>query len=151
MGSNGPTLVQGELKMAQYVKKLFDGDRKAIFSFTAKIASTTAETYKVDASALNARADGTACTYVNINRMWWSSSVTAPAKPLIIEWDNSGTNPVAWSCNHAQDVDFSSIGTLQNTKATNYSGDVLINFSSVTNDDTASIVIEFIKEYDAIS
>ncbi len=151
MGSNGPTLVQGELKMAQYVKKLFDGDRKAIFSFTAKIASTTAETYKVDASNLNARADGTACTYVNINRMWWSSSVTAPAKPLIIEWDNSGTNPVAWSCNHAQDVDFSSIGTLQNTKATNYSGDVMINFSSVTNDDTASIVIEFIKEYDAIS
>ncbi len=137
--------------MAQYVKKLFDGDRKAIFSFTAKIASTTAETYKVDASALNARADGTACTYVNINKMWWSSSVTAPAKTLLVEWDNSGTNPVAWSCNHADDADFSSIGTLQNTKATNYSGDVLINFSSVTNDDTASIVIEFIKEYDAIS
>ena len=137
--------------MAQYVKKLFDGDRKAIFSFTAKIASTTAETYKVDASNLNARADGTACTYVNINRMWWSSSVTAPAKTLLVEWDNSGTNPVAWSCNHADDADFSSIGTLQNTKATNYSGDVLINFSSVTNDDTASIVIEFIKEYDAIS
>ena len=151
MGSNGPTLLQGELKMAQYVKKLFDGDRKAIFSFTAKIASTTAETYKVDASALNARADGTACTYVNINKMWWSSSVTAPAKTLLVEWDNSGTNPVAWSCNHADDADFSSIGTLQNTKATNYSGDVLINFSSVTNDDTASIVIEFIKEYDAIS
>ena len=137
--------------MAQYVKKLFDGDRKAIYSFTAKIASTTAETYKVDASALNARADGTACTYVNINKMWWSSSVTAPAKTLLVEWDNSGTNPVAWSCNHADDADFSSIGTLQNTKATNYSGDVLINFSSVTNDDTASIVIEFIKEYDAIS
>ena len=137
--------------MAQYVKKLFDGDRKAIFSFTAKIASTTAETYKVDASALNARADGTACTYVNINRMWWSSSVTAPAKTLLVEWDNSGTNPVAWSCNHSDDFDFVSIGTLQNTKATNYSGDVLINFSSVTNDDTASIVIEFIKEYDAIS
>ena len=151
MGSNGPTLLQGELKMTQYVKKLFDGDRKAIFSFTAKIASTTAETYKVDASALNARNDGTACTYVNINKMWWSSSVTAPAKTLLVEWDNSGTNPVAWSCNHADDADFSSIGTLQNTKATNYSGDVLINFSSVTNDDTASIVIEFIKEYDSIS
>ena len=151
MGSNGPTLVQGELKMAQYVKKLFDGDRKAIFSFTAKIASTTAETYKVDASNLNARNDGTACTYVNINKMWWSVNNTAVTKPLLIEWDNSGTNPVAWSCNHAQDMDFSSIGTLQNTKATNYSGDVMINFSSVTNDDTASIVIEFIKEYDAIS
>ena len=51
----------------------------------------------------------------------------------------------------SDDFDFGSIGTLQNTKATNYDGDVLINFSSVTNDDTASIVIEFIKEYDAIS
>ena len=151
MGSNVPILLQGELKMAQYVKKLFDGDRKAIFSFTAKIASTTAETYKVDASALNARNDGTACTYVNINKMWWSVNNTAVTKPLLIEWDNSGTNPIAWSCNYADDMDFSSIGTLQNTKATNYSGDVLINFSSVTNDDTASIVIEFIKEYDAIS
>ena len=46
--------------MAQYTKKLFDGDRKAIYSFTATIAATTAETFKVDASALNARADGTA-------------------------------------------------------------------------------------------
>ena len=137
--------------MTQYVKKLFDGDRKAIFSFTAKIASTTAETYKVDASTLNARNDGTSCTYVNINKMWWSVNNTAVTKPLLIEWDNSGTNPIAWSCNYADDMDFSSIGTLQNTKATNYSGDVLINFSSVTNDDTASIVIEFIKEYDAIS
>jgi len=48
-------------------------------------------------------------------------------------------------------MDFGSIGTLQNTKATNYSGDVNINFSSVTNGDSAAIVIEFIKEYDAIS
>ena len=150
MGSNGPTLVQGELKMAQYIKKLFDGDRKAIYSFTATIASTTAETYKVDASALNARADGTACTYININRIWWSSSASSAAKPLLIEWDNSGTNPVAWVCDTSDDMDFGSIGTLQNTKATNYSGDVNINFSSVTNGDSASVVIEFIKEYNAI-
>ena len=50
--------------MAQYVKKLFDGDKKAIFSFTAKIAATTAETFNVDASALNARNDGTACSFM---------------------------------------------------------------------------------------
>ena len=137
--------------MAQYTKKLFDGDRKAIYSFTATIASTTAETFKVDASALNARADGTACTYININRIWWSSSVSSPTKPLLVEWDNSGTNPVAWVCDTSDDMDFGSIGTLQNTKATNYSVDVNINFSSVTNGDSAAIVIEFIKEYDAIS
>ncbi len=151
MGCNGPTLLQGELKMVQYVKKLFDGDRKAVFSFTAKIASTTAETYNVDASALNARNDGTACTYVDINKMWWSVNNTAVTKPLLLEWVNSGTNPIAWSCNYAEDQDFSSVGGLLNTKASNYTGDVLINFSSVTDNDTASITVEFLKRYSSIS
>tara|TARA_Y100000310_G_scaffold310352_1_gene355479 strand:+ start:40 stop:453 length:414 start_codon:yes stop_codon:yes gene_type:complete len=137
--------------MAQYVKKLFDGDRKAVFSFTAKIASTTAETYNVDASGLNARNDGTSCTYVDINRVWWSVNNTAVTKPLLLEWVNSGTNPIAWSCNYAEDQDFSSIGGLLNTQASNYTGDVLINFSSVTDDDTASITIEFLKRYSSIS
>ena len=137
--------------MAQYVKKLFDGDRKAVFSFTAKIASTTAETYNVDASALNARNDGTACTYVDINKMWWSVNNTAVTKPLLLEWVNSGTNPIAWSCNYAEDQDFSSVGGLLNTKASNYTGDVLINFSSVTDNDTASITVEFLKRYSSIS
>mgnify|MGYP005816426431 FL=1 len=137
--------------MAQYVKKLFDGDRKAVFSFTAKIASTTAETYNVDASGLNARNDGTACTYVDINKMWWSVNNTAVTKPLLLEWVNSGTNPIAWSCNYAEDQDFSSIGGLLNTQASNYTGDVLINFSSVTDDDTASITVEFLKRYSSIS
>ena len=137
--------------MVQYVKKLFDGDRKAVFSFTAKIASTTAETYNVDASGLNARNDGTACTYVDINKMWWSVNNTAVTKPLLLEWVNSGTNPIAWSCNYAEDQDFSSVGGLLNTKASNYTGDVLINFSSVTNDDTTSITVEFLKRYSSIS
>ena len=137
--------------MAQYVKKLFDGDRKAVFSFTAKIASTTAETYNVDASGLNARNDGTACTYVDINKMWWSVNNTAVTKPHLLEWVNSGTNPIAWSCNYAEDQDFSSIGGLLNTQASNYTGDVLINFSSVTDDDTASITVEFLKRYSSIS
>tara|TARA_R100001594_G_scaffold16161_2_gene33528 strand:+ start:252 stop:665 length:414 start_codon:yes stop_codon:yes gene_type:complete len=137
--------------MVQYVKKLFDGDRKAVFSFTAKIASTTAETYNVDASALNARNDGTACTYVDINKMWWSVNNTAVTKPLLLEWVNSGTNPIAWSCNYAEDQDFSSVGGLLNTKASNYTGDVLINFSSVTDNDTASITVEFLKRYSSIS
>ena len=137
--------------MVQYVKKLFDGDRKAVFSLTAKIASTTAETYNVDASALNARNDGTACTYVDINKMWWSVNNTAVTKPLLLEWVNSGTNPIAWSCNYAEDQDFSSVGGLLNTKASNYTGDVLINFSSVTDNDTASITVEFLKRYSSIS
>ena len=131
---------------------ILDGPKTAVMKFT-NISDGTGESAvtKVDVSALTSGINGQACYGININRIWWSSSVSSPTKPLLVEWDNSGTNPVAWVCDTSDDMDFGSIGTLQNTKATNYSGDVNINFSSVTNGDSAAIVIEFIKEYDAIS
>ena len=48
--------------MVQVVKKLFDGNRKAVFSFNATIASTTAESYTVNASDLDANiVSGASC------------------------------------------------------------------------------------------
>jgi hypothetical protein len=138
--------------MAEYALKMFDGDKKAIYSYTALIASTTAETYNVDASGLNARqSDGASCTYLNINKVWWSINHSAVTKPLTLEWVNSSTNPIGLALTGNGFHDFSSIGGLQNTKAANYTGDVLINFASVTNSDTCSVVIEFLKQYDSIS
>ena len=54
--------------MVQVVKKLFDGNRKAVFSFNATIASTTAESYTVNASDLNSNVtSGATCASVDIN------------------------------------------------------------------------------------
>ena len=146
MGCNDPTLLQGELKMVQVVKKLFDGDRKAVFSFNATIASTTAESYTVNASDLNVNNAGAACASVDINKVWWSVNNTAVTKPLKLLWDAT-TDELALTCNYSDSQDFSSIGALRNTQASGYSGDVIINFSSVTNNDTATCVIEFLKRY----
>ena len=132
--------------MVQVVKKLFDGDRKAVFSFNATIASTTAESYTVNASDLDANNAGAACASVDINKVWWSVNNTAVTKPLKLLWDAT-TDELALTCNYSDSQDFSSIGALRNTQAIGYSGDVIINFSSVTNDDTATCVIEFLKRY----
>ena len=132
--------------MVQVVKKLFDGDRKAVFSFNATIASTTAESYTVNASDLNVNNAGATCALVDINKIWWSVNNTAVTKPLKILWDAT-TDELALTCNYSDSQDFSSIGALRNTQASGYSGDVIINFSSVTNDDTATCVIEFLKRY----
>ena len=132
--------------MVQVVKKLFDGDRKAVFSFNATIASTTAESYTVNASDLDANNAGAACASVDINKVWWSVNNTAVTKPLKLLWDAT-TDELALTCNYSDSQDFSSIGALRNTQASGYSGDVIINFSSVTNNDTATCVIEFLKRY----
>jgi hypothetical protein len=146
VGCNDPTLLQGELKMVQVVKKLFDGDRKAVFSFNATIASTTAESYTVNASDLDANNAGATCASVDINKVWWSVNNTAVTKPLKLLWDAT-TDELALTCNYSDSQDFSSIGALRNTQASGYSGDVIINFSSVTDNDTATCVIEFLKRY----
>tara|TARA_R100001143_G_scaffold25937_1_gene26248 strand:- start:40 stop:441 length:402 start_codon:yes stop_codon:yes gene_type:complete len=133
--------------MVQVVKKLFDGNRKAVFSFNATIASTTAESYTVNASDLDANmASGAACASVDINKVWWSVNNTSVLKPLKLFWDAT-TDELALTCNYSSSHDYSSIGGLRNTQASGYTGDVLITFESVTNDDTATCVIELLKRY----
>ena len=133
--------------MVQVVKKLFDGNRKAVFSFNATIASTTAESYTVNASDLDANVtSGAACASVDINKVWWSVNNTSVLKPLKLFWDAT-TDELALTCNYSDSHDYSSIGGLRNTQASGYTGDVLITFESVTNDDTATCVIELLKRY----
>ena len=133
--------------MVQVVKKLFDGNRKAVFSFNATIASTTAESYTVNASDLDANiTSGAACASVDINKVWWSVNNTSVLKPLKLFWDAT-TDELALTCNYSDSHDYSSIGGLRNTQASGYTGDVLITFESVTNDDTATCVIELLKRY----
>ena len=127
----------------------FDGDRKAIVTYTATIASTTAENYtfaKTDfsASSLNNQA----VTRLDINRVWFNVSATAPAKAATIEWDSSGTNELALTAIYSGDYDFSNVGGLINAKPTDWNGGIKILFNSVTNDDTCSLMLELLKRYD---
>lgn len=143
--------------MTQIINKQFDGTRKAIFVINFTIASTTAETYEIVPSALNnskgfatgATANsGDICTMLTINKVWWSVNNTAVVKPLKIDW-KATTNKLALTCNYADSKDFSTIGGLLNSTIGDggSTGGVEVNFTSVTNDDTASLVLELLKSY----
>ena len=126
----------------------FDGDRKAIVTYTATIASTTAENYTFAVSAFNASTlNGKAVTRLDINRVWFNVSATAPAAAMTIEWNSSGTNELALGAIYSGDYDFTSIGGLVNPEPTDWDGGIKVLFNSVTNSDTCSIVLELLKKY----
>ena len=102
--------------MTEQANIQFDGERKAIVSYTATIASTTAENYTFAVSAFNASGlNGKAVTRLDINRVWFNVSATAPAAAMTIEWNkSSGTNEVALTAIYSGDYDFTSIGGLVN-------------------------------------
>ena len=127
----------------------FDGERKAIVSYTATIASSTAENYTFAVGDFNAsKLNGKAVTRLDINRAWFNVSATAPIKAMTIEWNKStGTNELALTAIYSGDYDFTSIGGLVNPEPTDWDGGIKVLFNSVTNSDTCSIVLELLKKY----
>ena len=132
--------------MSQVINKQFDGDRKAIFVMNFKIASTTAESYEIVCANLNTNTAGAACTSLVINKVWWSVNNTAVTKPLSLYWEASADD-LAITCNYADSKDFSSLGGLLNPESSGFSGDIKVEFESVTDDDTATLVLELLKNY----
>ena len=135
--------------MTEQANIQFDGERKAIVSYTATIASSTAEDYTFAVSAFNASSlNGKAVTRLDINRAWFNVSATAPAKAMTIEWNKStGTNELALTAIYSGDYDFTSIGGLVNPESSNWNGGIKILFNSTTTSDTCSIVLELLKKY----
>ena len=132
--------------MSQVINKQFDGGRKAIFVMNFKIASTTAESYEIACAALNNSTAGDPCTSLAINKVWWSVNNTAVTKPLSVYWEATADD-LAITCNYADSKDFSSLGGLLNPESSGYSGDIKVEFESITNDDTATLVLELLKSY----
>ena len=135
--------------MTEQANIQFDGERKAIVSYTATIASSTAEDYTFAVSAFNASSlNGKAVTRLDINRAWFNVSATAPAKAMTIEWNKStGTNELALTAIYSGDYDFTSIGGLVNPESSNWDGGIKIVFNSTTTSDTCSVVLELLKKY----
>jgi len=135
--------------MTEQANIQFDGERKAIVSYTATIASSTAEDYTFAVGDFNASTlNGKAVTRLDINRAWFNISATAPAKAMTIEWNKStGTNELALTAIYSGEYDFTSIGGLVNPESSNWNGGIKILFNSTTTSDTCSIVLELLKKY----
>jgi len=128
----------------------FDGTRKLIYIFNIDAAGDgSTGTTTIDVSALGyslGGTKGTACKLIALNKVWFNINPSAVADAARLTWD--ATADVTFlSLNGYDNYDFSSLGGLQNTQASGYTGDVKIVIPAHTAGDTYSIVTEWLKYY----
>ena len=125
-------------------KVLEDGSRKLIKSFAYTYVDTgQSAVMAVDVSGLAAAQDGTACSGVSINRIWFS---TVGLSVKILFDASTDTLAVELPADYQGDFDFSSFSGLKNT-ATSPTGDLRFTTVGHGSGDTYTIVLECIKSF----
>ena len=84
---------------------------------------------------------------VRLNKVSFNVSVTAPVDAIRMQWDAT-TDVVFQTLAGEMEYDYSSFGGLKNTEASGFTGDVNVVLPACTNGDSATIVCEWIKEYE---
>jgi hypothetical protein len=126
---------------------VFDGSKKLITHYNVVSDSSGGTTKIVDVSALAKSPAGKSCLTVRLNKVSFNVSVTAPVDAIRMLWD-ADTDVVFQTLNGEMEYDYSSFGGLKNTEATNFTGDVNVTLPACSNGDSATIVCEWIKEYE---
>ena len=125
-------------------KVIEDGPRKFVKSFAyTYVDSGQSAVMAVDVSGLATLQDGTACSNLHINKIWFSTIGLS----LKILWDAStDTLAVELPSGYQGDFDFSSFGGLVNS-ATSPTGDLRFTTVGHGAGDTYTVVLECTKEY----
>ncbi len=125
-------------------KVIEDGPRKFVKSFAYTYVDTgQSAVLAVDVSGLSSRQDGTACSNLRINKIWFSTIGLS----LKVLWDAStDTLAVELPADYQGDFDFSSFGGLLNS-ATSPTGDLRFTTVGHGSGDTYTVVLECTKEY----
>ena len=122
-----------------------DGQRKAVLKFT-NVSDGTGESavVKVDVSALQANADGTACSAVTVQRIYWGCRgmgvnlfFDATANVLITGLPADSTG----------DEYYDNFTGIPNNAGSGKTGDILFTTVGHSSGDTYSIILELVKEY----
>ena len=128
--------------------KQFDGQKKLIVYCSVYSDGSASSTTLADVSGLNTSPDGTACSTVTLNKIWYTCS-GAPDAPASLDWDAT-TNVTFLTLAYDNTFDFSSIGGLVNTEASGYTGDVLFVVPSTSDaGNEYTVWCEFLKYYEA--
>ena len=126
---------------------LFTGDKKLITHYQNVSDNSGGSTKIIDVSATaNDRSDGTECSRVTLNKIWYSVSMTAKVDAVKLTWD-ADTDATFLTLEQSGFLDYSSIGGIKNNEATGVSGDVIIVMPACTANDSATITCEWIKTY----
>ena len=129
---------------------IIDTEKRVVMKFT-NLSDGNGESAvkKVDVSALTAHPDGTACSQVTIDQIWYDVG----GMRVLIDFDAS-TNVAALvlggsaaAGNVQGHLDFRSFGGVKNTEASGVDGDIDLTTSGHTNLDHYTIVLELRKSY----
>ena len=129
---------------------LVDTDKRAVVKLTnLSDGSGESAVKKVDVSALNSHPDGTACSRVTIDQIWYDVG----GMRVALEW-NASTNVVcmvlggsAAAGNVHGHMDFRSFGGIKNNAGSGIDGDIDLTTNGHTNLDHYTIVLELRKSY----
>ena len=128
---------------------LSDGDRTAVMKFT-NISDGNGESAvkKVDVSALNSHPDGTACSQVTIDQIWYDIGGMRLAIYFAASTNALGLvlGGSAAAGNVQGHMDFRSFGGIKNN-ASSPDGDLDFTTSGHTNLDHYTVVLEMRKQY----
>ena len=130
---------------------IVDTDKRVIVKFTnLSDGNGEASVKKVDVSAFGSHPDGSACSRVTIDQVWYSIggmrvdlewAATTNVKALMLG-GSAAAGPSG-----AGHLDFRSFGGLKNTEASGVDGDIDLTTSGHTNLDHYTIVLELRKSY----
>ncbi len=129
---------------------LVDTDKRAVIKLTnLSDGSGESSVKKVDVSALNSHPDGTACSRVTIDQIWYDVG----GMRVSLEW-NASTNVVAMvlggsaaAGNVHGHMDFRSFGGIKNNAGSGITGDLDLTTLHHTNNDAYTIILELKKSY----
>ena len=124
---------------------LHDGDRKVVMKFT-NISDGSGESAvaKVDVSALSSLPDGTACSGVTIEEIWWQCI----GMKVSLFWDaTSNVIIMQLGENQSGHHDYRDFGGLSNNSGSGKTGDVLFPTVGHSSADTYSIILSMRKNY----
>ena len=124
---------------------LIDGPNKAVMKFT-NISDGSGESavVKVDVSALEASLNGTACSQVVIERIWWQC-IGMMVQILFDATTNAFC--IELGENQSGDHDYTSFGGLTNNAGSGVTGDVLFTTVGHSSADTYTIILYMRKKY----
>ena len=128
---------------------IIDTEKRVVMKFTnLSDGNGEAAVKKVDVSALTAHPDGTACSIVNIDQIWYDVG----GMRVLIDFDAS-TNVAALvlggsaaAGNVQGNMDFRSFGGIKNN-ASSPTGDIDFTTSGHTNLDHYTVILEMRKQY----
>jgi len=124
---------------------LFDGTKRVVQKFT-NISDGSGESAvkKVDVSALTTGLDGSACTGVVIERIWWQCI----GMKVQILWDaTTDVLCIELGENQSGNHEYSVFGGLTNNSGSGKTGDIMFTTVGHTSADTYTIILDMRKEY----